>query len=104
MNPPEPLQKLHNLDKTSPQFYQEISEFIHGKDYRDAIPTLQGEGLVWLVEYLDGVSLQIIFPRVAPNIGAGYRRDLRYCRSRLPVPARTTQKDLWDQGSATELL
>ena len=100
MGPPEPLQKLDNLDKTSPEFYQEISEFIRGKDYRDAVPNLKGEGLVWLVEYLDGVSLQIIFPRFAPNTGAGYRRHLRSCRSRLPVPART-QKDLWRQGSAT---
>ena len=86
MNPPEPLQKLHNLDKTSPQFYQEINEFIRGKDYREAVPNLQGEGLTWLVDYLDGVSLQTVFPRIAPNIGVGYRRHLKSSRSRLPVP------------------
>ena len=47
-----------DLDKASPQFYEQLSGFLQGKKYRDAVPNLQGEDLVWRIEYLDSVSLQ----------------------------------------------
>ena len=67
MTLPTFLQQLHNLDRASPQFHKQISDFLRGKEYRNAVPSLQGEDLMWVVEYLDSVSLQAIFPRVAPN-------------------------------------
>lgn len=63
MTPPDSLQLLHNLDKASPLFHKQISEFLRGKEYRDAVPNLKGEDLMWLVEYLDGVSPRTILLR-----------------------------------------
>ena len=57
MTPPDSLQQLHDLDRASPLFHKQISEFLRGKEYRDAVPNLKGEELTWLVEYLDSVSL-----------------------------------------------
>ena len=55
-----PLQPLHDLDKTSPQFHQQLIDFLRGNEYQHAVPTLQTKDLAWLVEYLDNVSLRII--------------------------------------------
>jgi len=54
---PHPLQQLHDLDKTSPQFHDQFTHFLRGDEYRNGVSNLQGEDLTWLVEYLDGVSL-----------------------------------------------
>ena len=62
MIPHNPLQSLHDLDKTSSQFHQQLIEFLRGDEYQDVVPTLQPEDLAWLVEYLDNVSLPIISP------------------------------------------
>jgi hypothetical protein len=67
MTPLDSLQQLHNLDRASPLFHKEISEFLRGKEYRDAVPNLKGEDLMWLVEYLDSVSLQTVFPHSTFN-------------------------------------
>jgi hypothetical protein len=57
-----PLQQLRDLDTASPQFHEQLSSCLRGSEYRNAVPNLQGEDLAWLVEYLDGVSLQTISP------------------------------------------
>ena len=57
MTPHKPLQQLHDLDRTSPQFYEQLTNFLRGKEYRNVFPNLQNEDLAWLVEYLDNVSL-----------------------------------------------
>ena len=57
MIPRSPLQQLHDLDRASPQFYEQLNNILHGEEYRDAFPNLQSDELAWLVEYLDGVSL-----------------------------------------------
>ena len=62
MNPSDILNQLHDLDKASPQFHKHLSNFLRSEEYRSAAPTLQGEYLARLVEYLDGVSLQIVSP------------------------------------------
>ena len=55
MIPLNPLQQLHDLDRASPTFRRQLSSFLHGKEYQDAVPNLQGKDLVWFVEYLDTV-------------------------------------------------
>jgi hypothetical protein len=57
MSLPNPLQQLHDLDRASPQFHEQLSSFLRGEEYQNAVPNLQGEDLAWLVEYLDSVSL-----------------------------------------------
>ena len=69
MIPPGSLRRLSDLDETSPQFLNQLSEFLRGNECRNAVPNLQNEDLVWLVEYLDSVGLQITFPLCAQPQG-----------------------------------
>jgi len=62
MIPHDPLQPLHDLDRASPQFHKQLIDFLRGNEYQDVVSGLQNESLAWLVEYLDNVSLQTIFP------------------------------------------
>ena len=60
MSPPNVLKQLRDFDRTSLQFHKHLSNFLRSEGYRSAVPSLQGEDLAWLVEYLDSVSLQNI--------------------------------------------
>ena len=57
MAPHASLQQLRDLDKTSPQFHEQLSDFFRGDLYQSVFPSLQSESLAWLVEYLDSVRL-----------------------------------------------
>ena len=59
MTPPNPLQKLRDLDRTSPHFHNQLTNFLRGNEYQDAAPSLQGEDLAWFVNYLDKVGPQL---------------------------------------------
>lgn len=50
------LQPLRDLDRTSPEFHEQLAAFLRGNEYQNIFPTLQSEDLIWLVEYLDSVS------------------------------------------------
>jgi len=52
-----PLRQLHDLDRASPQFHDQLSCFLRGNEYQNVFPNLKSEDLAWLVEYLDCVSL-----------------------------------------------
>lgn len=104
MIPHHPLQELHDLDKASPQFHEQLRDFLRGDVYRGALQNLKSEDLALLVEYLDSVSLHIIFPPAALNIGAGSRRNPRPCNLCFPgIPART-QEDLRCSGSVSRIV
>jgi len=62
MSPPDALKQLHDFDRASPQFHKHLSNFLRSEGYRSTVPSLQGEDLTWLVEYLDSVSLQTVSP------------------------------------------
>ena len=47
------LQKLHRLKGSSPDFYDQLSDVLYGEEYQQCVPILQGDDLVWLVDYLD---------------------------------------------------
>ena len=53
-NPPA-LQHLHGLDKSLPGFSDRLNEALHGEEYKQCVPNLQGDDLLWLVDYLDKV-------------------------------------------------
>jgi len=99
-----PLQPLHDLDRTSPQFHKQLSEFLRGNEYRNVLSSLQKEDLVWLVEYLDSVSLQILSPHSTLNPGVGARQFCRFCK--CPVSGITTraQKHMRHQRGAPEIM
>ena len=56
---PEILEQLGCLDKSSPSFPNQLTSLLCEKGYKDCIPKLQDEDVVWLVEYLDNVCLYI---------------------------------------------
>ena len=60
MDPPDVLTQLRGFDRASPQFHKDLSNFLRSEGYRNAVPSLQGEDLAWLVEYLDSVSLRTV--------------------------------------------
>ena len=62
MTLPNPLQQLYDLKKSPPWFYNQLRSIISGEEYRERVPQLRDDDLVRLVEYLDGVSLQIALP------------------------------------------
>ena len=54
------LRRLRDLDKSSPQFHQQLHNFLNGDAYRNALSNGQSEISAWLVEYLNSVGLGII--------------------------------------------
>ena len=62
MSPPDALAQLRGFDRASPEFHKRLSNLLRSEGYRSVVPTLQGEDLTWVVEYLDSVSPQTIPP------------------------------------------
>ena len=60
-----PLQPLRDLDRTSPEFHEQLVGFLRGDQYQTCFPTLQEDDLAWLVEYLDRVSVKTTPPLCA---------------------------------------
>jgi len=56
---PPALQQLHRLDRSSYGFPDQLSGVLHEEEYQRCAPNLQGDELVWLVEYLDKVRCHI---------------------------------------------
>ena len=68
---PGPLQRLHDLDRNSPQFQEQFSNFLRGNEYQSVVSDLEGEDLVWLIGYLDSVCLQDTSPSSGLTIRVG---------------------------------
>ena len=100
----DPLQQFRGLDRASPHFYEHLSNVLRGNEYQNILPKLQSEDLAWLVEYLDDVSLQITFLHTALIVGVGYRRGFRRRKNTSPGTTQRTQKDMWQEGSVTEIM
>ena len=56
------LQKLHHLDRSSPDFHDRLCNVFYGREYSQCAPSLQGDDLVWLVDYIDEVLRHIALP------------------------------------------
>ena len=56
------LRQLDLLNRSSPDFHDQLSNVLHGKEYRQCVPNLQGDDLVWLVDYLDKVRHHAVLP------------------------------------------
>jgi len=55
MSSRSPLKQLRRLDKSSSKFHDRVSNILYGKEYMQWVPTIQGDDLVGLVDYLDEV-------------------------------------------------
>ena len=49
------LQRLHRLNRSLPEFHNQLNDILHGREYTEYVPDLQGDDLAWLVDYLDKV-------------------------------------------------
>ena len=86
------LQRLHQLDKSSPDFHDKLCNVLYGEEYTQCVLILQGDDLVWLVDYLDKVRRYVNFPYsplkpaqalddLDPS-GPAFRKCLRELKSR----------------------
>jgi len=53
------LQQLRRLDRSSPGFHDQLTKILYGEDYQQRAPKLQGDDLVWLIDYLDKVCCHV---------------------------------------------
>lgn len=65
------LQKLHYLGRSSSGFGDKLVNLLYGEEYKQCVPTLQGDDLVWLVDYLDKVHpcATVPNPLLKPTLG-----------------------------------
>ena len=56
------LQQFHQLDKSSPDFPDKLCNVLYGEEYTKCVLILQGDDLMWLVDYLDKVRRRVNFP------------------------------------------
>ena len=56
------LQRLHRLDGSSPDFHDQLQNAIRGEEYVQCEQNLEGDDLVWLVDYLDEVRRHVALP------------------------------------------
>ena len=54
------LQYLHRLNASSPKFGDQLCNILYGAEYVNCLPSLGGDNLVWLVDYLDNVRYCIV--------------------------------------------
>ena len=57
------LQQFRRLDRSSSGFHDQLSDILYGHEYRQCVPNLQGDDLIWLAEYLDKVRCYTALPR-----------------------------------------
>lgn len=53
------LQRLHNLDRSLPDFGDQLRGILYGQEYIRCEKNLEGGDLVWLIDYLDKVRRSI---------------------------------------------
>ena len=53
------LQQLLRLNNSSSKFQDQISNVLYGEEYKQCVQNLQGDDLVWLVDYLDKVRRHV---------------------------------------------
>ena len=62
---PPALQPLRSLDRSSSEFHDKLCNVLYGEDYQKCVPNLQGDDLVWLIDYLDKVCRHVALPYAA---------------------------------------
>ena len=101
---PSALQQLQNLDRSSPNFHDQLSKVLSGEEYERSAPNLEGDNLMSLVDCLDKVRCCSALPYsllksmqaldVLDPTTPGFRRCLRelrkICGTRTILPASCT--------------
>ena len=69
-----PTNPLLNPGRTSPQFYKQLIDLLHGNEYQGGGPSLQSDDLVRLVGFPDSVNSQSVSPYSTINADTGSRQ------------------------------
>jgi hypothetical protein len=99
-----PLQQLQHLGRPSSEFHDQLGNVLYGEEYKQCVPDLQGDDLVWLVDYLDKVRCRIALPHSILKSGqalggldpasSSFRKCLRelrsICGARMILPTSYT--------------
>ena len=56
------LKGLDRLDRSSSTFHDKLSNALYGEEFKRCVQNLQGDDLVWLVDYLDKVRRPTALP------------------------------------------
>ena len=91
---PNPLRRLHDLDKTSPEFPDILTNLLLTEGWINQAQNLPPKGLRELVEYLDEVWVLIAFSRSLLISIEGPRHSRSHPPRFLSLFIRTP-KDLW---------
>ena len=59
MSSRSPLKQLRRLDKSSSKFHDRVSNILYGEEYKQWVSTIQGDGLMGFVDYLDKVRCRV---------------------------------------------
>jgi len=63
MSSRSPLERLRHLDKSSSKFHDRVSNILYGEEYKEWMPTIEGDDLVGLADHLDKVRCHTSLPR-----------------------------------------
>lgn len=58
---PAALKQVHNLDKSSPDFPDQLNNVLRGEEYREIRQGREADEMRWLVNYLDQVCHLVAF-------------------------------------------
>lgn len=53
------LEQLRYLDRSSPDFRDQLSNVLYGEEYQQCVQNLQDDDSLWLVDYLDKVRQHV---------------------------------------------
>ena len=56
------LQQLHSLERSSPDFHDQLCSVLYGEEYMQCVSNLEDDDLAWLVDYLDKVRHWVARP------------------------------------------
>ena len=78
-HPSVTMQELPRLDTSSPIFRDQLSDFLNGEEYARYASGLEGDDLVWLIDYLDEVRHRAtLFHMLFVQAGLGSQSP-RFC-------------------------
>jgi len=80
------LQGLRHLNRSSPDFHDQLSRVLYGEEYQQWVQNLQGDDLMGLLDYLDKVRRHVAPPLSVQTItGSRWSRSLQPRFSEVPA-------------------
>jgi len=93
MSSHDPLVQLRRLDMASPEFNDQLCHIIDAEEYKQGVQKLEGDDLVWFVDYLNKVRrcASILRFSVKPSLGPRLSSSFQF---RFSEVSTRTEKDM----------